>query len=83
MQQKQAREKQTRDFLIRNIPIEIYNLLEAVAKENHRSKTQEAIVALNNGLSMYGQRISKPKPFKWKKTVSERFVEEAIKEGRE
>lgn len=73
----------TRDFLIRNIPIEIYQLLEKTAKEHHRSKTQEAIVALSNGLSMYSQQIRKPKPFKWKKRVSNEFIENAIKEGRE
>lgn len=77
-------QKQTRDFLIRNIPIEIYQQLEKAAKEHHRSKTQEAIVALSNGLSMYSHQIKKPSPFKWKnKKISREFVDDAIREGRE
>lgn len=76
-------QKQTRDFLIRNMPIEIYNLLDKASKEHHRSKTQEAIVALSNGLSIYSQKLKKPTPFKWKKTISNKFIEDAIEEGRE
>lgn len=53
-------QKQTRDFLIRNMPIEIYHLLEKSAEENHRSKTQEAIVALTNSLHMYSPKIKQP-----------------------
>lgn len=74
--------KQTRDFLIRNMPVETYNLLEKAAREHHRSKTQEAIVALNNGLSMYDHQVKKPVPFNWGKKISSKFIEEAIKEGR-
>ena len=75
--------KHPRDILIRNMPVEIYLLLEKAAKENHRSKTQEAILALAQGLSIYGHHVKQPKPFKWKKRVSSKFIEEAIKEGRE
>lgn len=74
---------QTRDFLIRNIPVEVFNLLEDLAKEHNRSKTQEAIVALTTGLSLYSNRIRQPKPFKWRKKISSSFIEEAIDEGRE
>jgi plasmid stability protein len=77
------KQRQTRDLLIRNLPEEIYLLLEKTAKEHHRSKTQEAIVALTNGLSMCGHQIKEPIPFKWKKKISTKFIEEAIKEGRE
>ena len=76
-------QKQTRDFLIRNMPIEIYHLLEKAAKEHYRSKTQEAIVALTNGLSMYSYQVKKPIPIRWNKKISSKFIEEAIKEGRE
>jgi len=75
--------KETRDFLIRNMPLEVYHLLEKAAKEHYRSKTQEAIVVLTNGLSMHSRPIKKPKPFKWKKKISSKFIDEAIKEGRE
>jgi hypothetical protein len=76
------KQKKTRDFLIRNIPLEIFNLLEESAKEHNRSKTQEAIVALATGLSIYSNRIRQPKPFKWKKKISNQFVKRAIDEGR-
>jgi hypothetical protein len=74
--------KKTRDFLIRNIPLEIFNLLEESAKEHNRSKTQEAIVALATGLSIYSNRIRQPKPFKWQEKISNQFIERAIDEGR-
>lgn len=76
-------QKQTRDFLIRNMPVEVYELLEKSAKEHHRSKTKEAIVALANGLSMHSHQLKKPIPFKWNKKISSEFIEEAINEGRE
>ena len=76
-------QKQTRDFLIRNMPVEVYHLLEKAAIENHRSKTQEAIVSLSNGLSLYSHPVKKPIPFKWKKKISSTFIEKTIKEGQE
>lgn len=76
-------QKQTRDFLIRKMPVEVYKLLEQAAKEHYRSKTQEAIVVLTQGLSTYSHKIKKPQPLKWKKKISTKFIEEAIKEGRE
>ena len=77
------KQRQTRDFLIRNMPIKIYHLLEKAAKEHYRSKTQEAIVAITNGLSIYSHQVKKPIPFKWNKKISNKFIEEAIKEGQE
>jgi len=77
-----VKRRQTRDFLIRNIPIEIFNLLEESAKEHNRSKTQEAIVALATGLSIYSHRVKQPKPFKWREKMSSQFIEKAIDQGR-
>lgn len=76
-------QRQTRDFLIRNMPIEVYTLLDKAAKEHHRSKMQEAIVALTNGLTMSNHQVKKPTPFKWKKKISSKFIQQAIEEGRE
>lgn len=73
---------QTKDFLIRNMPIELYNLLGQSAKEHHRSKNQEAIVVLNNALSIVTP-IAKPIPFKWKKKIPASLIRKAVKEGRE
>ncbi len=77
------KQKQTRDFLIRNMPVEIYSRLEKAAKEHHRSKTQEAIVALTVGLSVNDSPLVQPKPFKWKTSISNKFIQEAIEEGRD
>ncbi len=76
-------QKQTRDFLIRNMPVELYNSLEAAAKAHHRSRTQEAIVALTNGLKSAPTPLKKPTPFRWGKKITNRFIQEAIEEGRE
>ncbi|MGA8165289.1 MAG: TraY domain-containing protein [Waddliaceae bacterium] len=76
-------QKKGRDFLIRNMPIEVYHLLEESAKEHHRSKTQEAILAIHNGLAMHPSKLKKPVPFKWKKKISSRFIKKAIQESRE
>lgn len=75
--------KQTRDFLIINMPIAVYQLLEQSAKKHCRSKSQEAIVAITNGLSMYAHQLKKPIPFNWNTPISGKFIEDAIKEGRE
>lgn len=77
------RQPTTRDFLVRKLPIELHNLLEESAAAHHRSKTQEAIVALRNGLTATPQPLKKPKPFRWGKKISNRFVRKAIEEGRE
>ena len=80
MKQKQT---QTKDFLIRNMPIEVHNLLEEAAKSHHRSKTQEAIVVLSNSLSQHTHQLREPQPFNWKEKPTSEFIRKAIKEGRE
>lgn len=75
---------ETRDFLIRNMPIELYQALESAAKMHHRSRTQEAIIALRNGLRKEGpEPLKKPNPFQWGKKITNHFIQEAIDEGRE
>jgi len=75
--------KQTKDFLLRNIPIELYQLLEKSAREHHRSKTQEAIVILSQSLSRHAPKIKKPLPFEWPKKLKSGAIFKAIEEGRE
>ena len=77
------KQRQTRDFLIRKMPIEVYTLLEKTAKDHNRSKTQEAIVVLTEGLSLHSHHVQEPIPFKWKKKLTSKFIEDAIDEGRE
>lgn len=73
----------TRDFLIRNMPIEVYELLEQAARDHHRSKTQEAIMVLANGLSPSKRPLQQPTPLRWKTKPSSKFIKNAIEEGRE
>jgi len=72
-----------RDILIRNVPPEIHSLLEKTARENHRSKGQEALVALTNGLTTPLKPLKKPKPFQWKSKLTTKTIQDAIEEGRE
>lgn len=76
-------QKQTRDFLIRNIPAELYDRLEKSARNHHRSKTQEAIVILSEGLEARVPPLQKPTPFKWPKKLKSKDILKAIDEGRE
>jgi hypothetical protein len=71
-----------RDFLIRGMPVELYDLLEKSAREHHRSKTQEVIVVLTQGLATPQKPVKKPEPFKWGKKITTRLIQEAIEEGR-
>ena len=76
-------QKSTRDFLIRGMPIEVYYLLSQSAQDHHRSKNQEAILAITSGLARAKKQLKRPKPFKWKHTISNSFVLKAIDDGRE
>lgn len=71
-----------KDLLIRNVPMPIHNLLERTAKEHRRSKTQEALVALTNGLTVPTKNLRKPVPFQWKSKLTTRSIQKAIEEGR-
>ncbi len=66
-------QKRTCDFLIKDLPLEIYLFLQAAAKKHHRSINQEAIIVLTNGLSSHKFKI--PCPFKWKTKISSQFLE--------
>ena len=75
--------KETKDFLIRNMPLELYQLLEKAAEAHQRSRTQEAIVALTTGLTVRPNKLKKPKPFQWGNKITNHFIQDAIEEGRE
>lgn len=75
--------KETKDFLIRDMPVELYFLLEKSAYEHRRSKNQEAIVVLSTALSAPLTPLKKPQRMKFKKKLSSKFISDSIKEGRE
>lgn len=77
------KEKTTKNLLIRNVPIEVYELLKKTALQHHRSNNQEAIVAITKGLSLPDQPIQKIKRLKWDVKVSQKTIQKAIDEGRE
>lgn len=72
----------TKNFLIRGMPIELYQLLEKSAEEHHRSRTQEALIALCNGLTSAPRGLEKPIPFTWGKKITNQSIKDAINEGR-
>lgn len=76
-------ERNSKNFLIRNMPLELYHLLENEAKVHHRSRNQEAIFALTQGLTIPSKGLKKPKPFKWGQKITSKFIYDAIDEGRE
>lgn len=76
-------EHPTKDFLIRNMPMDLYIRLEKSAKEHHRSRTQEAIFTLSQGLAPMVPPLKVPKPFNWGKDFSSDEIIKAIHEGRE
>lgn len=45
-----AMEKQTRDILLRNVPVEVAELIKKQAKENFRSMNNEIIAILQKGV---------------------------------
>lgn len=75
--------KETKDFLIRGMPRDLYLRLEKSAKEHHRSKTQEAIVTLYQGLAPVVPALEVPTPLSWKKKYSSKEIKKAIQERRE
>lgn len=79
--QRLVKQKQTRDFLIRNIPSKVYTSLEKLAKAHHRSKTKEALIALMRGLSLSDHHIKQPEPFDWNTKISTQLIVDAINEG--
>lgn len=79
----QKNPKQTKDFLIRRMPMDLYKRLEKSAKEHHRSRTQEAIFTLSQGLTPLVPPLKTPKPFKWGKDFTSDEIIKAIHEGRE
>jgi hypothetical protein len=77
-----AKERRTTNFLIRNMPAELYELLDRSAQSHRRSKNQEAILALSQGLSSPGHTVEKPKPAKWPGRLSAQAIRKAKGEGR-
>lgn len=70
--------KETRDFLIRKMPIEIYNLIEKAAKKHNRNKTQEALVALKMRSLFSRHTLQQLTPLKWQKRISSAFIKNAL-----
>jgi hypothetical protein len=73
----------TKNFLIRHMPMDLYRRLEKSAKEHHRSRTQEVIFTLSQGLDPIAPPFKAPKPFKWGKDFTSDEIIKAIHEGRE
>lgn len=70
-------------LLIRNVPHEVFIMLEQAARKHHRSKNQEALNALLLGLTSAPVSVPRPKQLKWKTPLTQKFVQDAIDEGRQ
>jgi plasmid stability protein len=83
LQRKEISASISKDFLIRNMPMDLYLRLEKAAKEHHRSRTQEAIFILSQGLAPIVPPLKVPKAFRWGKNFTSSEIISAIHEGRE
>ena len=67
-------------LLLKNIPNSLHEKLKEEAKKHRRSMMQEAIVLLEQSLSLYPRVF--PDPVKSKKLITQDIITAAIQEGR-
>ena len=67
-------------LLLKNIPDDLHEQLKTEAKKHRRSMIQEAIVLLEQSLSLYPRTF--PDPIKGNKPITQDIVTAAIREGR-
>jgi plasmid stability protein len=68
-------------LLIKNMPEDLHARLKESARSHRRSMTQEALLMLEQSLSLGPVKF--PAPVKLKKPVTAAMIRRAIREGRE
>lgn len=69
-------------LVIKNLPEDLHRRLKQQAERHHRSMTREAVVILSEGVGPSTTREA-PAPYKGKFPLTEAFIDEAKREGRE
>jgi plasmid stability protein len=70
-------------FVIKELPAELHRKLKEQAKLHHRSMTKEAISLLEQALNQPPQVREPPAPYKGHFPLTESFIDQAKREGRE
>ncbi len=70
-------------FVIKNLPPKLHRRLKEQAARNHRSMTREVLAVLERALND-GERLRDvPPPFKGSFPLTDKFIAQARREGRE
>ena len=68
-------------LLIKDIPREIHEWLKAEAERNRRSMTQQAIIVFEERMRRF-QPVRFPPPTRTRTPLTEKFIDQAKREGR-
>lgn len=70
-------------LVIRQLPEELHRKLKEQAARHHRSMSKEALALLERGLALEDEVGEPPAPYKGKFRLTDDFVDQAKREGRE
>lgn len=71
-------------LVIRNLPDELHRKLKEQAARHHRSLTKEATALLEQALNQQTQQVREaPTPYKGRFSLTDDFIDQAKREGRE
>ena len=71
------------ELLIKDLPANLHRKLKAQAARHQRSMTQEALALLERALNEEPQANVIPPPFKGRFALTDEFIDQARREGRE
>ena len=70
-------------FVIKDLPPKLHRKLKQQAARHHRSMTKEVLALLDRVLSEEDRPNEIPPPFKGRFALTDEFIEQARREGRE
>ena len=70
-------------LVIKDLPAELHRKLKQQAARHHRSMTKEVLVVLERALSEGAPSQEAPPPFKGRFALTDKFIAQARREGRE
>lgn len=70
-------------FVIKDLPPKLHRKLKAQAARHHRSMTKEVLVLLERALNEEDRPNEIPPPFKGRFALTDEFIDQARRAGRE
>lgn len=70
-------------FVIKELPEPLHRKLKQQAARHHRSMTKEVIAVLEQALEAYAPQEEAPPPFRGRFALTDSFLDQARREGRE